>query len=275
MASRSAHAAGARPSALPHGFVRRRAHQRPGHLHRWAAVAAPGASSSLALGSKLKGVLWDMDGTLSDSEAIHFKAYQAVFARSFPDFEPNPMTKKHYADNMQGRTKTDVLLGLFPHYSDEERGRVALALEAEYEALSKAELRPLRGLTRLMDSLDARSVRHAVVTNAPKSEMMYSLSLLGVRERFDQLVPSEECAASKPDPAPYLEGLKRLGLSAGEAIAVEDSPAGVRSAVAAGLFVVGVTTTKTAEELMGCGAGMCVGDYEDEALWERVSEWTR
>jgi len=237
-----------------------------------ASVVSEG--SAMALGSKLKGVLWDMDGTLSDSEAIHFKAYQAVFAESFPDFEPNPMTKKHYADNMQGRTKTDVLLGLFPHYSDEERAKVAAALEAEYEVLSKAELKPLKGLLRLMDRLDRDGVRHAIVTNAPKSEMMYSLNLLGVKDRFSHLVPSEECAAGKPDPAPYLEGLRRMGLDASEAIAVEDSPAGVRSATAAGLKTVGVMTTKSRDELMGCGASMCVRDYEDEELWERVAEWT-
>lgn len=102
-----------------------------------------------------------------------------------------------------------------------------------FEELSHTQLKPLPGLLPLLDTLDASGVSHAIVTNAPATEMHHSLGVLKVKERFTHLVPSEECTAGKPDPEPYLEGMRRLGVMAGEAIAVEDSPAGIRSAVAA------------------------------------------
>jgi beta-phosphoglucomutase-like phosphatase (HAD superfamily) len=86
-------------------------------------------AKSLDLPLKLKAVLWDMDGTLSDSESVHYLAYKTVFERDFPDMAFNPLTKEYYTANFQGKSKTDSMLRVFPDASDGERFKVAKDLE--------------------------------------------------------------------------------------------------------------------------------------------------
>lgn len=82
------------------------------------------------------------------------------------------------------------------------------------------------------------------------------------------MVIGYECARSKPYPDPYLEGLSRLGLSATNCVAFEDSVNGVSSAVSAGLYTFGVGEGSQ-ERLKGViGAGICVSDYLDSRLSE-------
>jgi len=73
----------------------------------------------------------------------------------------------------------------------------------------------------------------ALVTNAPPTEMAFSLACLDLSNCFDVRVAAGDAPQPKPHPAPYVEGLRRLGVRAKEAIAFEDSLAGVRSAVSA------------------------------------------
>lgn len=84
--------------------------------------------------------------------------------------------------------------------------------------------------------------------------------------RFGEtMVIGYECARAKPHPEPYLEGLSRLGLPADACVAFEDSVNGVSSAVAAGLYTVGVGESSE-KKLHTVGAGLCVEDYLDSRL---------
>ncbi|MNH42178.1 hypothetical protein D3C79_1038280 [compost metagenome] len=69
---------------------------------------------------------------------------------------------------------------------------------------------------------------------------------------------------------PYLTGLQRLGATAEQALAFEDSLPGVKAASGAGIFTVGVATTQTAERLMAAGARLVVDDFDDPRLWEVI-----
>lgn len=79
------------------------------------------------------------------------------------------------------------------------------------------------------------------------------------------MVIGYECSRAKPYPDPYLQGLSRLGLTADACIAFEDSANGVSSAVAAGLFTVGIGENAHTK-LSGCGAGLCVANFLDNRL---------
>jgi glycerol 3-phosphatase-1 len=83
----------------------------------------------------------------------------------------------------------------------------------------------------------------------------------------DQMVVAEDVSAGKPDPAPYLLGAQRLGLSRGHMCVVfEDAPAGVRSGKAAGFKVVGLATTHKVEQLVMAGADWIVKDLRSVKL---------
>ncbi len=76
----------------------------------------------------------------------------------------------------------------------------------------------------------------------------------------------------KPDPTPYLTALERLGVEAGDAVAFEDSPAGVKAAKAAGVFTFGLLTTQPPPVLETAGADVAIGNFEDPALWRILHE---
>ena len=94
------------------------------------------------------------------------------------------------------------------------------------------------------------------------------ISTLGITVicRFEEtMVIGYECTRAKPHPDPYLEGLARIGLSAADCVAFEDSVNGVCSAVAAGIYTIGVGEGSQ-ERLRGTGVGLCVTDYLDTGL---------
>jgi beta-phosphoglucomutase-like phosphatase (HAD superfamily) len=101
------------------------------------------------------------------------------------------------------------------------------------------------------------------------------LRALGLTEFFgngERLVIGAECSDAKPHPEPYLEGLRRVGASASQAIAFEDSPSGMAAAVAAGLPTFGLATTQSAEALLAAGAVAVIHDFTDDALWRLLGE---
>lgn len=121
------------------------------------------------------------------------------------------------------------------------------------------------------------------VTNAPRENAELMLECIGLSHVFLQshgpggsrLVVGSECPRGKPHADPYLEGLRRCGLSADEAakyaVAFEDSTSGVKAAVAAGLTVFGVTTTRSCDALKAVGAADCVADYRAPVVQELLS----
>ena len=98
------------------------------------------------------------------------------------------------------------------------------------------------------------------------------ISAIGLDGFFEVLVIGAECAAAKPHPEPYLEGLRRLGCAPEEAVAFEDSPSGMAAAAAAGIATFGVLTTQPAAALEAAGAVGCVADFADPRL-ARALAW--
>jgi beta-phosphoglucomutase len=106
----------------------------------------------------------------------------------------------------------------------------------------------------------------ALVTNAPEENVEAILLALGLRDFFDAVVLADEVEAVKPDPAPYKAALEKLGISAEEALAFEDSVSGISSSVAAGISTVGITSSQVPERLREAGAFMTVEDFTDPRL---------
>ena len=121
-------------------------------------------------------------------------------------------------------------------------GRLLDEKEAAYRA-DLDDVEPIAGAIALLDFADRRGLKCALVTNAPRANAEAVLAALGLEARLSIVVVGSELARSKPDPLPYLAALERTRALASGSVAFEDSPTGVRAAAAAGLAVVGVTTS--------------------------------
>lgn len=210
-------------------------------------------------------LLFDLDGTLVDTDALHLAAWNGVLAgEGLP-----PLGIEAYRARVMGFDADAVTGALFPGRPLGERRALTAAKEAAFRAAVSGEgarLDPLPGAVALLDRADAAGVPKAVVTNAPRGNAGLVLRALGLADRFDALVIGGELARAKPDPLPYATGLALLGATADRALAFEDSAAGARSASAAGIETVGLLTSLDAAALRAAGAAHVARDYDDPAL---------
>lgn len=214
----------------------------------------------------LRAFLFDIDGTLADTDHIHCRAFNEVLA---------PwgivISMDEYKVRVMGRTNPAIMADYFPGIDPAEGARRADAKEARFRALVAGEIRPMPGLMALLDRADRHGLPMACVTNAPRPNAELLLCGLGITHRFRHIVIGDELAHGKPHPLPYLTGAALLGIEATDCIAFEDSRSGVASAVAAGAFTVGVMSGLTAVTLHAAGAGLAIRDYEDPALARLLS----
>ncbi|HTK04909.1 MAG TPA: HAD family phosphatase [Candidatus Eisenbacteria bacterium] len=178
--------------------------------------------------------LFDLDGTLVETERVLYKAWIELAKRAGADF-----LTFDYA-NIIGKPDVDCCRIVSEHFG---LGRDPQAWYEEYRVIAldmmdrDLELRP--GTEAVLARLSALGVPRAVVTSGTREHAEKALGKFGLVPAFNVLVTADSpgLAARKPDPAPYLLGARLLGVDAARCVAFEDSPAGVRSAVAAGCKV--------------------------------------
>ena len=210
-------------------------------------------------------LLFDLDGTLVDSDPKHLVAFQSVFA-------PLGIALDHatYVREIMGASNAMIGERFLAHLPPTEREAVLAAKERAYRD-NLGPLTPTRGAVELLAHAEALRLPVAVVTNAPRANAEKVLAALGLAERLTTLVIGAELAASKPDPLPYLTGLALTHSRAENAIAFEDSLSGVRAAAAAGIAVVGLTTGLTAARLIAAGATFAATDFTDPRIYELIA----
>lgn len=205
-------------------------------------------------------LLFDLDGTLVDSDAAHLRAFQRVFAA-----HGVAVDRQSYFRSIHGSDNSAIGRDFLPHLSEAERAATLAAKEARYRH-DLGSIEPIAGVGALLDFAATWSLRCAVVTNAPRANVEAVLGALGLAARLPVWVIGVELPRAKPDPLPYQTALMRLGAEAGRSIAFEDSLSGLRSALGAGLMVVGLTTTLAADKLLAAGAEIAVADFADPRI---------
>lgn len=204
-------------------------------------------------------LLFDLDGTLVDTEELHRQAFQVVFDRE--------IDMAYYAAHISGRSNDRIMAAAFPDRPVEEHLALADRKESLYRSFVD-RLEPTPGLMELLAWAEQRALPSAVVTNAPRANATLVLAALGLSDRFDCVVAGDEVERPKPHPQPYLTALAALGVDASNAVAFEDSLSGLHAAVAAGLPTFGMLTGLGEEALLREGAIRAIKDFRDAALWD-------
>jgi HAD superfamily hydrolase (TIGR01509 family) len=213
----------------------------------------------------MQALLFDLDGTLVDSDADHLVAFQKAFAPYGISLD-----RPTYTAHIMGASNAMIGERFLAHLADDERAAVLDSKEAAYrDGLGALAATP--GAEALLQYAEAAGLPCAVVTNAPRANATKVLAAIGFAERLPILVIGGELARSKPDPLPYLTGLELTGASAGASVAFEDSLSGVRAAAAAGIAVVGLTTGLPAQRLVEAGAAFAVADFTDARIYELIA----
>ena len=224
----------------------------------------------------LEAILFDLDGTLADTDSIHFAVWQDILVRYDLDID-----RAFYRQRISGRTNSKIIKDIIPQLTLEDAWKLATEKEETYRRLANSLL-PTPGLDRIINLTDRASIKRAVVTNAPEDNAIYMLKVLRLTDTFPTVIMAKDAPPGKPDPAPYKLALSRLGVrnknllgGLNNVIAFEDSASGIRSAVGAGIYTIGITSSHPAEDLLDAGASMTINDFNDEELWELLDSKTK
>jgi HAD superfamily hydrolase (TIGR01509 family) len=207
------------------------------------------------------GAVFDLDGTLTDNLEQHSQA----FARLIERHGLPALSEQDYV-RMAGRRNSEIFPDLFGRrMGKDEVSRLADEKESLYRELSRGALRPLGGLGRLLDELDARRIRIAVATSAPAANVVHSLAELGLATRLTTIVRGDEVPHGKPAPDIFLRAAELLEAAPQRCVAFEDAPAGLLAAARAGMRGVAITTAVAASDLVrdGIPFALAVADFDE------------
>ncbi|MFJ4187507.1 HAD family hydrolase [Kitasatospora sp. NPDC089509] len=182
-------------------------------------------------------VLFDMDGTLVDTEQLWWQA-----AAELAEELDRPLTDQD-APEVLGQAVEHTAAHLHRvSGTDRTEAELALVLGESFAAKVAAETVPRPGALALLAALREARVPTALVSASPRLVVDLVLSAIG-RDWFAVTMAAEDTPRTKPAPDPYLAAAERLGLDPAACVAVEDTPTGVASAAAAGCAVLAVPST--------------------------------
>lgn len=207
----------------------------------------PTSGSALPRIAEIRAVVFDLDGVLLDSEPLHFRAARRVFAE-----RGKVLTEAEYRLWI-GRGTSDTWTAWKAEYrfAEEVSELIARDEEARREEIRRG-VDPIPEAAALARDLAARSLPLAIASSSTLETIDAELAAVGLSEIFPLRVSGEEVERGKPAPDIYLRAAERLGLPPRACLAIEDSPAGVRAASAAGLTCIAVPTPWT-----------CDGDFSE------------
>jgi beta-phosphoglucomutase-like phosphatase (HAD superfamily) len=160
-----------------------------------------------------RALLFDLDGTLAETDSLHLPTWVDALGPYGVEVD-----EEFYRERISGRSTPEIVRDLLPDLTDEEGASIGDAKEASFRERA-GELEPLPGLTDFLEEGRRRGLKTALVTNAPKENVGAILPALNFQDSFDAVILADEAEAVKPDPAPYRAALKRLDVSAEEALA--------------------------------------------------------
>ena len=204
-------------------------------------------------------VVFDNDGLLLDTEEAWTRAEVTLFARRDRVFTLEHKRSLIGSAHAAAAAKLETML--------ERDGEGETLMDELHELVMEevlAGVQPRPGALELLKLLTDASVPVAVASNSQREFVQRTLGGAGLLDgRFATVVSVEDVAHPKPAPDIYLEACRRLGAEPGACAALEDSPTGVASAVAAGMYVVGVPYFAGAELP---GSDLLVGSLADPGV---------
>ena len=188
---------------------------------------------------KLSAAIFDMDGTIIDSEPL----FKLIANRSASElgFSIDEGTYNTWVGLPRESLERAILKSLGPKFPLEDFKQIFA--DNWISHTEKKGISPKSGIPELLQCLSKEKIPLAVATSTPTEQAERSLKIAGIREPFDIIIGGDQVKKGKPDPEIFLKAARALGYRSEECLAVEDSAIGVEAAVAANMFTILVPDT--------------------------------
>ena len=183
-----------------------------------------------------RAVLWDMDGTLIDSEEFHWISWRNTLAN-----EGITISREQFLSSFGQRDDSIIPRWLGTAPTPERIERIANAKEELYRHLVRRDgISPLPGVANWIHRLHKEGWLQAIASAGPRANIDAVLEALSATHIFQGIVSADDVHRGKPDPEVFLTAASRVGVSPDRCIVVEDAVAGVQGARSAGMKSIGV-----------------------------------
>jgi len=212
--------------------------------------------------------IFDHDGVLVDSLEFHTQAWFELGRRTGLSFTPEFI---HETFGMTNPSIFRKLLG--DAISAEEMARYSDLKEVCYRDVARGRIRLMDGVREVLDALTAQGVKLAIGSSGVRANLELTVTECGLDGRFASLASLEDITRGKPDPQVFLVAAAKAGAEPARSVVFEDAPVGIQAAKAAGMYAVGLTTTRPATALAQAGADEVVENlagYDVARLVERL-----
>jgi len=218
-----------------------------------------------------RGVVFDLDGTLTDNMSCHAEAFAVFLERH--GLPPLTMEVRRRIDGKRNAEIFPILFGR--DVTPEETRRFEEEKEGAYRELSRDRLQPIAGVLTLLARLEEKGIGVAVATSAPEKNVAHTLGAIGLADRLGLVVRSDAVPRGKPHPDVFLYAARELGVAPDACLAFEDAPVGVTAAVRAGMRCVAITSSFPAE-MFSDGEAAPDAAYRDfQAFLDHDGHWLR
>ena len=212
----------------------------------------------------IRAFVFDLDGTLVETEELKAISYARAAAELRPDSNEAEVIEAF--KDLVGLSRQEVAVGLMRRFGLEDAARDRMAkfgVDRPWQAYVQVRLRIYETLLAdhnlglahryphniaLLQEVRREGYPTALATQSHCEQAKRVLDILGLADEFDVVVTRDDVEHGKPDPEGHLLAARELGVGPEECLAIEDSPAGVKAALAAGAEIVAVTTDLTRQK---------------------------
>ncbi len=215
----------------------------------------------------MKGLIFDMDGTMVDNMMVHHQAWQLMLRNYDIEMSISEIKAKVHGIN------EEILLRLYgDRFTAEERKQMSDQKETIYRSSFLSELKLLDGLSLLLETCHRKEVPMAIGSAAPPENVDFVLDNLAIRHYFKGVMHAKSVSKGKPDPEIFIKAAASMDLLPTDCIVFEDSVTGAETARRAGASAIILTTTHDEVEFMAFSNVLrCIPDFTSLHLEELLA----